>query len=81
MRKGNQEQVCVKLDGSVYEQLLLEAMVTGKPKNRIINDGVLIYANIARMRRDFLLGTISEKDLLRWLKVGAFGKVTDGGRE
>lgn len=81
MKKGNQEQVCVKLDGSVYEQLLLEAMVTGKPKNRIINDGVLIYTNIARMRREFFLGAITEGDLLKWLEIAAFGKVTDGGRE
>lgn len=80
MKSGNQEQVCLKLDGSVYEQLLIEAMVTGKPKNRIINDGVLIYTNIARLRREFHKCAISENELLEWMKTAAFGKVADGGR-
>lgn len=80
MKTGNQVQMCVKLDVSVSEQLSMEAMVTGKPKNRIINDGVLMYTNIARMRRDYFLGAITDDDLLRWVKLGGFGKVTDGGR-
>lgn len=81
MKTGNQVQLCVKLDVSVSEQLSLESMVTGKPKNRIINDGVLFYTNIARLRRMFVMDDIDADNLLAWLYDDAFTIVSRGGKE
>lgn len=80
MRKGNQEQICVKLDTSVSAQLALEHMVSGKPKNRIINEGVLLYANIARIGRDYMRGAVTQEEMLVWLLTNAIGMVRKGGR-
>lgn len=76
MRSGHQEQMCVKLDLSVGLQLSNESMVSGKAKNRIINEGVLLYCNIARLYREYKKQTASAEEVCAWLYDSAF-KVVD----
>lgn len=81
MRKGNQVQMCVKLDVTVSELLSMVAMVTAKPKNRIINEGVILYCNLTVLRREYMNGNLSDKEAILWLKHGVFQTIDKGGKE
>lgn len=66
MRKGNQEQICVKLDLSVLAALELEQGIRGLPRNRIINRAVLAYVLAIDMARGYKAGVMSKDEYANW---------------
>lgn len=66
MRKGNQEQICVKLDQSSLAQLEMEYAVSGTPRNRIINRALIAYCQAVKMLRGEKSGQYTKEQSSNW---------------
>lgn len=66
MRKGNQEQICVKLDLSALSQLEMEYGVTGMARNRIINRAIITYCQAIDIVRGLRAGVYKEDQVAAW---------------
>lgn len=66
MRKGNQEQICVKLDLSALSQMEMEHAASGMARNRIINRAIIAYCQAIDIARGMNSGLYKESQVAGW---------------
>lgn len=57
----NQKPVSLKLDFDAQAFLDREVAFSSQPRNRVINRAIILYCNLARLQRDYSIGTVTEK--------------------
>lgn len=56
-----QKALSLKLDYDAQAFLEREVALTSQPRNRVINRAIILYCNLARLQRDYTIGTFTEK--------------------
>lgn len=56
-----QKPISLKLDFDAQAFLDREVAFSSQPRNRVINRAIILYCNLARLQRDLVNGTITEK--------------------
>lgn len=56
-----QKALSLKLDYDAQAFLEREVAFTSLPRNRVINRAIILYCNLARLQRDYTIGTVTEK--------------------
>lgn len=64
MRVYHQDQISVKFDNGVLQELEKEQASCGSSRNRLINRSVIVYTKLCDLTRRYRLGLLSERDYL-----------------